>query len=139
MRKKQPPPMQQLTLWDIPPEQPQEEEEMITDPYGNMIPAVIFKESRWADGDTSLPALERLAEGLLGDITTCYWGPPMEMLEAKHQWKRECGFYIAGYERCYYRCVASGVVDGKALGAYVYEKCLMDRGIRSKYGDEEDL
>jgi hypothetical protein len=132
----------QLSLFDFPveekePSSPQEEQETVIDPYGNTLPAVVYESTAWADGDTSPLALARLAETILGDVTTCYYGPPPDTIPEKHRWKREYGHFIPGFERYYYRCVSSGIVEGKVWGAYVYESCLMDK-LRRRAGDEEE-
>jgi hypothetical protein len=115
-------------------------EEMVPDPHGKLVPIVVFKvHAGWANGDTSPSALECLAETVLLDITVCYWGPPIAQVAEKDRWRLECGFSLPGYERYYYRCVSSGVVDGKVWGAYTYEKCLMDlTRRRNPYEREED-
>jgi hypothetical protein len=125
-------------LFDLPePEQTQEakpepvqDQEMITVPFGRdqvQLPLVIFKEiAGWANGDTSPRALERLAETELLDITTIYYGPPESTMVEKDRWKLEYGHSIAGYERYWYRCVSSGIVDGQVWGCYQYEKCCGD-------------
>jgi hypothetical protein len=116
------------------------QEEMVTDPHGNLLPAVVFQASAgWADGDTSPEALERLALCLLGEITICYYGPPLSLYEEKYRWRAEYGHSMTGRERYYYRCVATGIIGTIVWGAYIYEKCLMDlTRQRNVYDNEEE-
>src|SRR5437667_12668512 len=116
---------QQLSLWDAPPEQ-QQEEGFITGPHGEQLPVIIVKSvGGWADGDTSPAALERFALLVLGERRICYSG---HCPDPKHQWRYEYGSPVAGLERYYYRIITTAVIDRCVIGALQYESCAMDFG-----------
>src|SRR5216110_245789 len=119
----------QLSLWDDPvPEQAPviEDQAFVTGPNGEQLPAVVWHSHSYANGDVSPRALEQLALSTLLDTTICYWGPPVDTIPEKDQWKREYGHSLPGYERYRYRCVATGIIGTQVWGAYVYESCLVD-------------
>lgn len=74
----------QLALWD---ETPAQQED-----------GIIEKTFSWADGDTTLSALDKLAVVVLGDLEQ----------------------HIYNGAICFYRVVSTAVVDGKVIGACEY-------------------
>lgn len=133
----------QLSLLDLAEmqETPESDQEMIMVPFGNQqvqIPVIVWRSHSYANGDTLPQSLECLAESILLDTTTCWYGPPI-VLEPKDEWKRVFGYSFPGRERYRYRCVASGIIGLEVWGAYTYEMCYGDlTRKRNPYEREED-